>query len=187
MPMTKTQFPKAGLSPMGFTLIEAVVAVTIFAIASTSIIGIYLSLQRLNQASASLNALQQNTRFLSEDISKIIRNGSIDYLRYLGQVAPSPTATDLYLVDQDGTRIRIFREGSILKINKLGIGEANFSSREVSVIDFQVFIWPSSNPFPGGLEQPRATIYLDLESNVNARNKIRTKFQVTLATREYPE
>ena len=173
----------------GFTLIEAVVSVSVFAIAATSIVGVYLSLQRLNQASASLNALQQNSRFISEDISKIIRNGRIDYSRYPDGQAPQPSATDLYLVDKDGAQIWIYRNptSEALVLDKLGIGSANFSSNEVRIKDFRVYIWPSGNPFPGGTEQPTATLYLDLESNVNARDKTRMKFQVGLSTREYLE
>lgn len=173
----------------GFTIIEAITAVSVFAIAATSIVGVYLSLQRLNQASASLQALQQNARFISEDISKIIRNGEIDYSRYPSQSAPQPYTTDLYLVDKDGVQIRIYRNvtSEALVIDKLGIGTANFSSNEIRVKDFRIYIWPAANPFPGGTEQPTATIYMDLEANVNPRDKTRVKFQVTLATRQYPE
>lgn len=172
---------------LGFTIIEAVVAVSIFSMAMTSIIGMYLSVQKLNQASASLNALQQNARFISEDISKIIRNGEIDYSRYPLGSAPQPAATDLYLIDRSGTQIRIYLQNETLILDKLGIGSANFTSKEVKVKDFKVYIWPATNPYPGGNDQPTAAIYLDLESNVNPRDKTRAKFQVTLTTRQYPE
>lgn len=171
----------------GFTLIEAVVSVSIFAMAMTSIVGVYLSVQKLNQASASLNALQQNARFISEDLSKLIRNGEIDYSRYPSGTAPQPEAADLYLVDQAGSQIRIYLQNETLFLDKLGIGSANFTSREVAVKDFKVYITPVANPFPGGNDQPTATVYLDLESNVNPRDKTRARFQVTLTTRQYPE
>ncbi len=190
----KSQFPKFGHWSLvighfskGFTIIEAVVSVSIFAMAMTSIVGVYLSVQRLNQASASLNALQQNARFISEDLSKVVRNGEIDYSRYPSQSAPQPEATDLYVVDQSGTQIRIYLQNEILILDKLGIGSANFTSQEVAVKDFKVYISPALNPFPGGNDQPTATVYFDLESKVNSRDKTRAKFQVTLATRQYPE
>lgn len=186
---TPSRWKRRGLrySSAGFTLIEAVVSVSIFAMAMTSIVGVYLSVQKLNQASASLNALQQNSRFISEDISKIVRNGEIDYSRYPSGTAPQPVATDLYLLDQGGTQIRIYLQNEALILDKLGIGSANFTSKEVAVKDFKVYITPATNPFPGGNDQPRATIYLDLESNVNPRDKTRARFQVTLTTRQYPE
>ena len=99
-----------------------------------------------------------------------------------------PYDTTLRLIDKDGaTQIRIYVQNETLILEKLGIGTANFSSKEVAVKDFKVYIWPASNPFPGGSQQPTAAIYLDLESNVNPRDKTRMKFQLSLATRQYPE
>jgi type II secretory pathway pseudopilin PulG len=177
----------------GFTIIEAVLSVSIFAMAMTSIIGVYLSVQRINQASASLQALQQNARFISEDISKIIRNGEIDYSRYPSQTAPTQSG-DLYLLDKDGNEVYIYRDTNLasptfenLMIEKQLIYLAPFSSKEVKVKDFQVLVWPATNPFPAGLEQPRVTVFLDLEANVNLRDKTTAKFQFTLTTRQYPE
>lgn len=173
-------------SEKGFTLIEAVTAVSVFAVAVTSIVGVYTGVQRLNQQSAALQALQQNGRFITEDITKIIRNGQIDYARYGGQV-PQPAAQNLYLIDRDGVQIRVYQQGNDLIIEKAGIGSSTFSGREVKVLNFLVFIWPAANPFPAGSEQPTVSVFLELESNINQREKTRIPFQTTAATRQYPE
>lgn len=169
----------------GFTLIEAVVATTVFAVAMTSMVGVYVSVQRLNSQSSSLQALQQNARFINEDLTKTINNGQIDYARY-GSV-PQPFATDLYLRDKDQVQIRIYRSGNDLMVDKAGVGTAWLTGREVRVLNFQVYIWPATNPFPGGTEHPTVTLYLDMENNLNRRDRTRLKFQTTMATREYPE
>lgn len=166
---------------------EAVVAVSIFAIAATSIVGVYVSVQRLNQASVSLQALQQNGRFITEDITKIVRNGQIDYSRYPGGSVPQPATQDLYLIDRDGARIHIYLQGTGLIYDKTGAGVTTFSGTEVSVLNFLAYIWPAANPFPGATEQPTVTIYLNLQSNVNSRDKTVIPFQTTVATRQYPE
>lgn len=173
----------------GFTLIEAITAVSVFAIAATSMVGVYTSVQRLNQQSASLQLLQQNGRFITEDITKIIRNGQIDYARY-GSSIPQPSPPDpdyLYLLDKDNVQISIYQSGDDLIINKTGIGSTKFSGKEVKVLNYEVFIYPATNPFPGGTEQPAVTIFLDLESTINPRNKIRLPFQITVSTRQYPQ
>lgn len=183
-------------SSRGFTLIEAVVATSVFAIAITSMVGVYVAIQRLNQASAALQALQQNARFITEDITKIVRNGQVDYARYVSTYGisgvPQPLASPsrLFLIDQDGVSIEISQSGDDLRIEKTGIGATNYSGREVKVLDFKAYVWPALNPFAVGAtvrEQPTVTIYLNLESNINPRDKTRFPMQITVATRRYPE
>ncbi len=177
----------------GFTLIEAVVAVSVFAVAMTSIVGVYVSVQRLNQSSAALSALQQNGRFITEDITKIIRNGQVDYPRYVSVYGaggvPEPQATELFLLDQDSVPVRIYRQGTQLMLERTAaqIYTTNYSGREAAVLGFSAYIYPATSPFPGGTEQPTVTIFLDLEANVNTRDKLRIPFQTTVASRQYPQ
>lgn len=187
-----TLTPKFGVTCRrqgGFTLMEAIVAVSVFAIAATSIVGVYLSVQRLNQASAALQALQQNGRFMTEDITKVVRNGQVDYARYGGGGVPQPATPHLYLLDRDRVQIDIYQSGNNLVLDKLGVGSTNFSGTEVAIKNFQVYVSPAANPFAGGAvkEQPTVTLYLDLESNINARDKTRYVLQTTVATRQYPQ
>lgn len=174
---------------LGFTLIEAVVSVSVFALAVTSMVGVYTAVQKLNQQSAALQVLQQNGRFITEDITKIIRNGQIDYARYPSATVPQPSTGDLYVIDRNGVRVRIYRSGNDLIIDKAGIGSTVFTGREVRVLTFQAYIWPSQDPYAGGSvsEQPTVTMFLDLESNINQRDKVRIPFQITVSTRQYPE
>lgn len=174
----------------GFTLIEVLVAVSVFAVTVTSLVGAYLSVQRLNQQSRVLQVLLQNSRYILEDITKIIRNGQIDYASYGGSI-PQPSTSDLFLVDQEGVKIWIYRQETDLVITKTGIGSSNLNGPEIKVLDFKVFISPSTNPFPKGpatpKEQPTATIFLDLESRISPRDVTRFPFQTTVATRQYPQ
>lgn len=178
--------PTASSNKSGFTLIESVVSVSIFAVTVVSILGVYTAVQKLNKQSASLTALQQNTRFITEDITKLIRNGQIDYARY-GASVPQPTATNLYILGQDDIPVRVYQNGNNLTIERSGIGSSVFSGLEVKVLDFKVYIWPATDPFPGGMDQPTVTVFLNLESSINARDKITLPFQVSVATREYQE
>lgn len=169
----------------GFTLIEAVVSASVFAVAMAGIAGVYIAVQRLNQTSSSLQAIQQNIRFISEDLTKLIRNGQIDYAAYGGGV-PQP-ATTLNLLDRDGQRVQVSFTGNNLVFNKPGIGQTNYNGREVKIYNFSAFVAPQNNPFPGGTEQPTVTVYMELEANINQRDKIRTPLQITASTRQYPQ
>ncbi len=178
----------------GFTLIEAVVAAGVFAIAATSIVGIYISIQGLNSRSRSLEAVQQNIRFINEDLTKIISNGSIDYASY-NNLVPQPSAANLYLIDKDGTKIWVYRTGDSLTIQKTPVAGSAVSSAytgsDVRVIGFKVYITPQSDPFPPSIlttkEQPTITIYAEFEANLGSRDAVSQIFQTTIATKEYPE
>ncbi len=179
----------------GFTVIEALVSATIFAVASVSITGVYISVQRLNQASRSLVAVQQNGRYMMEDIAKIVRNGQVDYARYAslesnGRV-PQASAQYLYLLDRDGTQVRIvYNAGNQNVTIQKGVSAVtNYVGNEVKVLDFRAFVWPDTAPFsilasrPD--EQPTVTIFVSLESNQNPRYIERAQMQTTVATRQY--
>lgn len=173
----------------GFTLIEALVAAGVFVIAMMSITGIYASVQRLNQRSAALQAIGQNARFVYEDLTKLIANGTVDYNRYPGRTVPQPNTNQLFVLDKDGTQVRVFRSGNTLRIRKGG-NTSDYTGSNVRVLNFRVFITPATNPFPvtGGSprEQPTVTMFLDLEANLGARDRVRQSFQTTVATRQYP-
>src|SRR3989338_8092058 len=175
----------------GFTLIEAIVSVGGFAFAFTSIAGVFIAVQQLNRKSASLQALQQNARYISEDLTKIIRNGQVDYARYGGAIS-QPQTVNLYLLDRDNTPVRLYRAGDNLVMEKTvgaQILTTNFTGTEARVLNFAAYVWPATNPFGGGngTQQPTVTVFVELESNINPRDRTRMPLQVTVATRQYPE
>ena len=182
----------------GFTVIEALVSATIFAVASVSITGVYIAVQRLNQASRSLVAVQQNGRYLMEDIAKIVRNGQVDYARYdaleSNHMVPQPSAQYLYLIDRDETQVRIaYNAGNQTVTLQKGTGTVtNYVGSEVKVLDFRAYVWPRIDPYPAvrvlGVtpdEQPTVTVFVSLESNQNPRYVERAQMQTTVATRQY--
>ena len=172
-------------SDAGFTLIEALIAASVFAVTMTSIVGVYLSVQRLNQTSASVQILQQNGRFLIEDMTKMIRNGEIDYAKYGVGGVPQPWRDYLYVLDQDGLPVEVRNIANGLVIDRGALGSSAYHGNKIKVLDFKVYIWPATNPIPLGDYQPTVTLYFNLESNINARDRISMPFQTTVATRQY--
>ncbi|OGE82822.1 MAG: hypothetical protein A2846_00680 [Candidatus Doudnabacteria bacterium RIFCSPHIGHO2_01_FULL_49_9] len=178
----------------GFTLVEALVSAAVFAVCMSSIVGIYVSLQKINQRSAAIQAVAQNARFVHEDLTKLLANGWIDYSRYSSGTVPQPDTDELNVIDRLGEQVRIFFAGDVLYIEKgpAGAGYISaFTGSDVKVLDWRIYITPATNPFPVGganpQEQPAVGVFLDLESNLDARERARQSFQTTITTRQYPD
>lgn len=177
----------------GFTIIEMVVSVSVFAIAVTSMVGVYISVQRLNAESASMNIVQQTGRIILEDLTKIVRNGQIDYASYVSNYgasgAPQPSVDTLYLINELGENVEISKSANNLLLTKNGTTSSRMNANEVDILDFNVYVWPATDPFSGGStrEQPTVTIFLELQSDINDRDVVTVPFQTTASTRQYPE
>jgi len=111
------------MNQKGFTIIEAITSVSVFAIAMASIIGVYISIQKLNAQSNSLQSLQQNIRFVKDDFTKLVSNGQIDFASYPGAAVPQPATGDIYLLDQAGNPVHIYRAGDFLILAKTEGGQ----------------------------------------------------------------
>src|SRR3989344_4560503 len=66
-------------SGAGFTLIEVVVATTIFAIVAAAMMALFNFTLKINRRAEALRQATQGIRNFTEYIVKIVRNGRIDY------------------------------------------------------------------------------------------------------------
>jgi prepilin-type N-terminal cleavage/methylation domain-containing protein len=69
-------------SASGFTLIELIVAITIFAIIMVSIFAIYVNIVSTNKKLELTRALQDNVRLITETIAADVRERGIDFASY---------------------------------------------------------------------------------------------------------
>lgn len=95
---------------LGFTLIEMLVAMTIFVMAMTTATDLYIAASKSQRAIRTRERLQNEVRFAFEKMSREIRGGVIDYNAYLGGGAPTSGAI-LNLRDSEGNT-EIFRASS---------------------------------------------------------------------------
>lgn len=70
----------------GFTLVEMLVAVSIFSVVVTASTDVFIRAQRSNRQASALEKVQDTTRFILTRIAQDIRTGSIDYAYYLNPV-----------------------------------------------------------------------------------------------------
>ena len=170
----------------GFTLIESMVSIAVFAVALTSIIGSFLAVLRINAKSKAIRVVEQNARFVSEFLVREIRNGSLLYSAYGGPI-PSPTQT-LHLIGSEGVAESIFLSGTSIALTKGAT--SNLTSTDVVVTNMNFYIWPPTDPFCESCPdvQPRITFTFTLTSNINVRprDQASTVIQSTVSSREYP-
>lgn len=69
----------------GFTLVEILVAVSLFATVATVVAGLYLDAFRETKRGNSLNQIYEDSRFILQRIAQEIRDGMIDYDEYYNQ------------------------------------------------------------------------------------------------------
>src|SRR4051812_46096945 len=93
----------------GFTLIEAVVATSVFAFLVSSIVGVYISAIQIDRKTRAQRAVVQNARYITEFMAKEVRNGKIDYS---GANTCTNSATVLCLINQAGEAEKFYYSNS---------------------------------------------------------------------------
>jgi Tfp pilus assembly protein PilW len=173
----------------GFTIIEAVVATSLFAFVISSIIGVYLATLQLDRKTRAQRAVIQNGRYIMEFLAKEIRNGDINYAAYSGGDAAS-TTTDLYLTNQAGDDEAFRLNNTDLFLVK-SAGSTALNSPSVSVTKVSFLLSPRFDPFTPAKttnQQPIVTVFLELTANYS--NKLSETSKINLeasyTVRSYP-
>lgn len=172
----------------GFTLIEAIIATSVFAFVVSSILGVYVSTIQLDRKTRAQRAVAQNARFIMEFLAKEVRNGTINYASFTGGIV-SGTA-DLYLENQANIIEHLSLSGTDLVLNKNGTN-TNMNSSGVKVTNLKYYIQPVGDPYTFAKtynEQPRVTVVMELTSNYGTRLNDIAKFDLedTFVIRAYP-
>ncbi len=190
-PKSKIQNPKSG-----FTVIEAVVATSVFAFVIVSVLGVYLSALQLDKKTRSQRAVAQSARFIMEYLAKEVRNGSINYSSFPGSIAPAdctPAAAcqDLYIKNLASEIEHIYRSGDNLVLTKDAGSPSNLNPAGVKVTNLKFYVRPAGDPFTAAKnynDQPYVTVVLELTSNYGAQqiDIAKMNLQTTLTERSYP-
>lgn len=179
----------------GFTIIETVVALGVFAIAVVEITATFYAVLRLDEKSRAVRLVEQNARFISEFITREVRNGVLNYSTAPGAYSAGAipaTGSDLRLINSAGEHILINPSGTSLRLTKYGIGaggsdvSTNLSGDKVQISNLIFFITPSQDPSVSHLH-PRVTFTFTVTSNTNSRtlDQSSMKIQGTATTRDY--
>ncbi len=190
----------------GFTLIETMVAVSIFIIVITVVSNLFVISSRLHKNAALKQKIQSDARLILATLVERIRESTIDYGYYeaLGSDLSEPVDV-LALVDKQGESIRfanisdaqVCPEGTLhcLGIQVSGGAWNSMTSLGVRLSGengLRFYIRPFESPFEivGSAfvsnEQPNVTVVFTLETTLDqAVFRNRSYFQTSASTRVY--
>lgn len=192
----------------GFTLMEMLVALTIFSTLVVAATGIFLLASRTQRKVFDLESMQASARYTMEAMVREIRTGTLDLDHYAARDLPIATPdAELALIDSEGERIRFFESGEnhggycmnddsrpCLLVTVGGGPPAPISPKGIKVRSVSFYISPEVDPF--GFDpasgsylsdiQPSVTILLAFESSSRKIDeRTYTHLQTTATSRRY--
>ncbi len=179
----------------GFTLMEVVIVLLIFTLASLLIAEIFVNIQAAGQRTRDLQSSYTNARYILEVMAREIRAGTIDYNQYaLGVDNPVEV---LYLKTSEGSTLAFSRGINCestgvdcVYINRDGGGINIITSPKLHVWKLDFYITPLTTPFPSVVNdstpdvQPQVTIVLKTVST-GVKQQTSTYLQTSVTSRAY--
>ncbi|MFA6917469.1 MAG: type II secretion system protein [Candidatus Gracilibacteria bacterium] len=181
----------------GFTLIEMMIAMTIFVIFMGVVVQSYLSIVRSQREANEYRVMYSEARYVFDKFSDEVRNAGISYKQ--GMTNP---LTELVLVSPDGGRAVKFEyvNGAISFAEaKMGVDGSfevsqgyNLNSDRIKVKEFRLYISPLVDPYkPENVYnsatqyQPKVTLFAKFEKEVGGGRTLDIDLQTTISSRSY--
>ncbi len=181
----------------GFTLMEIVIVLALFALASILIAGIFVNMQTTQRRVRDNQELITDARYLLEVIAREVRSDFIDYSGLVsGKLSlKSASGVDIVIEHKTGDGctapakcvVDISRDGNAAQLN----------SKNLAVEHLQFYVSPLTDPFPTGTpgviqttpdQQPRVTIVLKVSNEPKKPRAAERKaiyLQTTVSARAY--
>jgi len=146
----------------GFSLMELLVATSIFVIIALASLSIYSATLRASQKSLALTRIQQEAQLIMQVLAKKIRNSHVNY-NYSGYTKPlfNPEE-ELALTDLVQDNYVFKKNGSKITVAVNGGADVNISADTVEINDLKFYINPTANPFVSLDEPPSSAPYVTI-------------------------
>lgn len=181
----------------GVTLLETIVAVSIFLIVTVTVTQIFSSAIGANRRIESTSIVEQEIRRWTDEISRELRTGEIDYERYqraLGSTLDRTGSDTLYIIGRGGEQVEFsMKDDAVVVYRRKDItSEESYASLsdKVMVEKIRFYVYPFQDPFAlaaGAYSvniQPRVTIVATAKLKQPLRNEEgKVDFQTTLTSR----
>lgn len=170
----------------GFTLMEVVISIGIFSIATVIISSVYINANNLHQHTISSQRLQNEGRYIIEKIAREIRAREIQYSEVDGT---QPQDHIEFLKDESGNQVSIDFSNS--EINYVVNSQnALLNADDIEITDLRFYIIPNLedkwNTEPSTNIQPRVVIFLKLKNqNINPKYIKEIGIQTTISSKVY--
>ncbi|MEA3249676.1 MAG: prepilin-type N-terminal cleavage/methylation domain-containing protein [Patescibacteria group bacterium] len=192
----------------GFTLMEMIVAITIFSTLIVAATDIFLLASRTQRKVFDLESMQASARYTMEAMVREVRTGVIDLDYYAGRAQPLGTPdTELALIDSEGDQIRFFESDASTEADcpnensrpcllvAVGVNPpAPISPKGIRVRSVSFYVSPDVDPFAFNSAagsylsniQPSVTIVMSFESaSRKIDERTYTYLQTTATSRRY--
>ncbi len=190
------------ISRRGFTLMEVVIVMFIFTLASILIAEIFVNVQKAQQKIRDTQVAYTDARYLLEVMAREIRSDLIDYDAYTDDKIPvDDEVNELYLITSQGVPVAFRHHNqcpgsnvavACVTIERGGGGESVVSSPKLSIDTLKFYITPLEDPFPENVTtttpdiQPQVTIVLMASStNIKIEDQKPIYLQTTVTSRAY--
>jgi prepilin-type N-terminal cleavage/methylation domain-containing protein len=186
----------------GFTMVELLLVVALFSVASLGIAAIYVNFMRLERRASNAEQLGEELRYIGELVVRAARNNRVSYVG-----APlTYKLSSLTLVNSNNQNIVIEQLAAnmtecyglnvtqgCLTLTVPGSPRTALSGKNIDINQFAVYVNPSSDPYtPIGLgtyasnKQPIVTVFIQASYNTtNPREKVTINFQTSVDSRIY--
>ena len=195
----------------GFTLVELLVAMTIFVAFIGILIGSYTSIVRAQRDANEYRIMYSEARQVFETLVFNLREGMVDYAAYTGSVVSGQPLSELTLISKDALRrTKIIYNGETKKVSiKQGFLPPNtrpcinavypfdepvdLNSSELKVTDFKVYVAPIIDPYAlenfdkhGNQFHPFVTIFAEFTREYpGGKEPFVINLQTTVSSRIY--
>jgi prepilin-type N-terminal cleavage/methylation domain-containing protein len=192
----------------GFTLMEMLVAITVFTTLIVTATNIFMLASRSERKVFDMESMQASARFTLEAIAREIRTGLIDYAYYTNRQLMMQTPEKvLALIDSEETPIKFYESNEnnedrcldensrpCLLVEVGSLAPVPLSPKGTKVRALNFYISPEQDPFVFDVvsysyltnTQPSVTVVLSLESAGRRFNEQSSlDLQTTIASRKY--
>lgn len=182
-------------SRRGFTLVEMVIVLGIFLVASTVATSIFVSANKASRKTVGITRVGSDARWAMEKMVEDIRLGTVDYTA-LAHVTPT-NVLPLRTIDGQMISYGLSNDRTVcgdaaiscLTVSYNGVSLASMTPKGMNVRRLNFYVWPSSDPFtdtPTEFGQPRVTIVFETETVTSKKEEqARLSLETTVSTRIY--
>jgi prepilin-type N-terminal cleavage/methylation domain-containing protein len=192
-----------GVKKPGFSVVELLVVMVLFAVSITILTQTYLSFIRLSHRTANSATIQQDMRFTLEYMARNIRNMPIDYPIPPGALETVTSTLSLKSENQPAWIIKKTNPGDarcsddadvscLVVSSDGGTSWAPITAKHVNVETFKIYVRPQRSPFVlvGGSydndQQPFVTVQVKLTYKTPIeKEKVSLETQTTISSRVY--
>lgn len=151
----------------GFSLMEVIVAMGVFAIIVGTSLGIFSAIVKAQRQVSLKTKAEREAQLIMEIMVKKIRTSRIDYSYYTSGIVNPVSELALIDINDDRTVFSLDADNKNLILTLNNNVPTIVNSTDVQIDDLKFYIEPPTNPFSGGnfpSKQPKVTIIIKIGS-----------------------